>query len=243
LLILRKSEVAFTVATKSFVFKPQFVKKLILIASMYLVFPFVVQSQDRVGIGTIMPASKLDVAGTTTTQGFKMPTGAVSGYVLTSDANGLATWQIAQSAQYVQYGSQPSTIAPGQPFTYSTAVLTSPGIIASTGIFPPFFQSGTIFTLAETGRYEVNYQMTYPTDAGVVLFMGQTNFTMLPLNYSMIGKSTNGAVSGSVIIETSIANSLLSVNAAPGNVVAISIPPNSSTINQGATTISIKKLN
>ena len=243
MLFFRKIEVAISAEFNSSAFKSHLMKNFILIVSMFVVFPFLVHSQDRVGIGTVMPASKLDVAGTTTTQGFKMPTGAASGYILTSDANGLATWQNAPSAQYVQFGSQPSTIAPGQPFTYTTAVLTSPGIIASTGIFPPFFQSGTIFTLTDIGRYEVNYQMTYPTDGGVVLYTGPVTFVMLPLNYTMIGKTSNGAVSGSVIIETTTANSVLSVNAAPGNSVALSIPPNSSNFNQSATTISIKKLN
>ncbi len=85
--------------------------------------------------------------------------------------------------------------------------------------------------------------MTYPTDGGVVLYFGSIIPTMLPLAYTMVGKSTNGAVSGSVIVETTADNSFLSVNAAPGNIVAIGIPPNSSTTNQSATTISIKKIN
>ena len=218
--------------------------KLILPACLFIVFHFVAQSQDRVGIGTTMPASKLDVNGTTTTQGFKMPTGAANGYVLTSDATGVGTWQQAISAQYVQLGSQPATVAPGQPFTYSTTVLASTAVISATGIFsPPFSSSGTIFTLVNAGRYEVNYQMTYPTDGGVVLYMGSTIPTMLPLDYTMIGQTSSGAVSGSVIIETNTANSFMSVNAAPGNVVAIGIPPNSSTINLNATTVSVKKIN
>ncbi|MDZ7270301.1 MAG: tail fiber domain-containing protein [candidate division KSB1 bacterium] len=46
-----------------------------------------------VGIGTITPAQKLDVAGTAQMTGFKMPTGAAAGRVLTSDASGVGTWQ------------------------------------------------------------------------------------------------------------------------------------------------------
>jgi hypothetical protein len=49
--------------------------------------------QDSVGIGTDSPAERLDVAGTVRMEGFMMPTGAADGYVLTSDATGLGTWQ------------------------------------------------------------------------------------------------------------------------------------------------------
>jgi hypothetical protein len=48
---------------------------------------------DSVGIGTGTPSAKLDVAGTAKMEGFKMPSGADSGYVLTSDADGMGTWQ------------------------------------------------------------------------------------------------------------------------------------------------------
>ena len=147
------------------------------------------------------------------------------------------------SAQYVQLGAQPATVGAGQPFTYSTTVLSSPGIISGTAVFnPPFTTSGTIFTLADVGRYEVTYQMTYPSDGGVVLYFGPTIATMAPLPYSMIGKSPDGAVRGNVIVETTVPNSVISVNAAAGNADAIDIPPNSSTTNQSATTVSFMEL-
>ena len=56
---------------------------------------FRVQEDGKVGIGTASPAEKLDVAGTAQMTGFKMPTDASSGYVLTSDASGVGTWQEA----------------------------------------------------------------------------------------------------------------------------------------------------
>lgn len=46
----------------------------------------------NVGIGTLMPAEKLDVTGNIRTDGFIMPTGAANGLVLTSDATGVAAW-------------------------------------------------------------------------------------------------------------------------------------------------------
>jgi hypothetical protein len=54
---------------------------------------FVGGPDDRVGVGTVIPSQKLDVAGTAEMDGFKMPTGASPGYVLTSDASGVGTWQ------------------------------------------------------------------------------------------------------------------------------------------------------
>ena len=84
--------------------------------------------------------------------------------------------------------------------------------------------------------------MNYPTDGGVVLYFGSTLAAMLPLPYTMIGKTLDGSVSGSVIVVTTVPNTLLSVNAAAGNGAAIGIPPNSSTTNQSATTVSIKQI-
>ena len=45
-----------------------------------------------VGIGTESPSEKLDVSGKTKTTNFQMTSGATSGYVLTSDASGNASW-------------------------------------------------------------------------------------------------------------------------------------------------------
>ena len=48
------------------------------------------------GIGTTTPSAKLHVAGDTQIDGtLKLPLGATNGYVLTSDATGLASWQPA----------------------------------------------------------------------------------------------------------------------------------------------------
>jgi hypothetical protein len=54
-----------------------------------------IKANGDVGVGLANPAEKLDVAGTVKMTGFKMPTGATNGYVLTSDASGTGTWQAA----------------------------------------------------------------------------------------------------------------------------------------------------
>jgi hypothetical protein len=56
---------------------------------------------DSVGIGVSSPAEKLDVDGTTRMTGFKMPTGAGDGHVLTSDASGKGSWQAPADATAV----------------------------------------------------------------------------------------------------------------------------------------------
>lgn len=49
----------------------------------------------RLGIGTGTPATALDVVGTASLTGFKMPTGASAGFVMTADGSGNGTWQAA----------------------------------------------------------------------------------------------------------------------------------------------------
>ncbi len=56
-----------------------------------------IDQAGRVGIGTESPVEKLDVAGTIRTESFKMAGGATPGFVLTTDADGLGTWQAGGS--------------------------------------------------------------------------------------------------------------------------------------------------
>lgn len=50
------------------------------------------QANARLGVGTSMPQTTLDVVGTVRMTGLQLPTGAVSGYILQSDATGMASW-------------------------------------------------------------------------------------------------------------------------------------------------------
>jgi len=72
----------------------------------------------KVGIGTQIPLEKLDVTGTVKMTGFKMPTGASNGYVLTADSSGIGNWQAGAgggidgsgTANYIPKFTAPTTL-------------------------------------------------------------------------------------------------------------------------------------
>lgn len=62
-------------------------------------------STGNVGVGSATPGQKLDVSGTVRTIGFLMPTGATSGYVMTSNSVGIGTWAAASGGSGTPGGS------------------------------------------------------------------------------------------------------------------------------------------
>jgi type II secretory pathway pseudopilin PulG len=56
-----------------------------------------IDSAGNVGIGTASPGTKLDVSGTARMTGFQLGTTSTAGYVLTTNASGVGTWQAASS--------------------------------------------------------------------------------------------------------------------------------------------------
>jgi hypothetical protein len=59
-----------------------------------------------VGFGVLEPTSKLDVAGTLTTTGFRLNSSPQTGYVLTSDTHGVGTWQAVPTGTIGGSGTQ-----------------------------------------------------------------------------------------------------------------------------------------
>lgn len=55
--------------------------------------PFIIDANGKIGVGTETPGAKVDIEGSLRTDSLNMGTGASSGYVMTSDASGNASWQ------------------------------------------------------------------------------------------------------------------------------------------------------
>lgn len=181
---------------------------------------------ERGEIGPVGPS------GSSGPRGFVGPASTVPGPV--GPRGEIGPPSVIQSAQFAQIGGQPNALGAGQAFTFTTTGLNSPSITPSAA------NGGTVFQLANAGRYEVTYQTSYPSDGGIVLYQGPTQATMQPIAYSMVGKTVGGSITGSVIIQAA-AGSYLSMNAAPGNTAGIQPGANSSTNNTSSTTISIKQ--
>lgn len=112
--------------------------------------PLVVNSASNVGIGTTSPTAKLDVAGSV-----KIVDGTQAvGKVLTSDANGLASWQT------------PASYAAGNGIAISSNVISSNlnntslvySMNVSSSARNTMVLSSEVLTIPATGKYMVIYQ-------------------------------------------------------------------------------------
>lgn len=115
---------------------------------------------DLVGIGTNNPTHRLTVNGTTNTNGFIMPTGAIEGHVLTSSFNGTATWREPTISNILV---TMSNVGVDVPFSQTSG----------------FIQTNTVLVLPP-GKYAVNINM----------LMGNTTNTKSPPNSSFWLRST-----------------------------------------------------
>lgn len=98
--------------------------------------PLVIKGANgSVGIGSIDPQAKLDVAGTVAATGFKLSTSPTSGHVLTSDGSGTGTWQAPAAASWATPGAIGAT-------TPSTGAFTGVSIGTTAAGTDLFFGSG-----------------------------------------------------------------------------------------------------
>ena len=78
-----------------------------------------------VGIGTSSPSEKLEVSGKTKTTNFQMTSGATSGYVLTSDGSGNASWQASTGGGGVSIDPYNDVGSTGTSFNWNVSGLST----------------------------------------------------------------------------------------------------------------------
>ena len=79
-------------------------------------------ANDRLGIGTNAPSYPLDVNGSIRIGGFIMPVSASEGYVLTSDENGIASWQIIPGSSALEAWSLTDQVIYPSSSSYSVVI-------------------------------------------------------------------------------------------------------------------------
>ena len=113
---------------------------------------------NNVGIGTDTPTEKLEVNGRIKTTNFQMTTSPTTGYVLTSDASGNATWQAASGG-----GTTPSlsqVLAVGNSSGVNNIILPDPAYIG--------FTSSSYTMRLFTSTLTANWSIVMPNNGGTM---------------------------------------------------------------------------
>lgn len=112
--------------------------------------------QGNVGIGTMTPGQALDVQGTARMTGFSLPTGASSGYVLTSNSVGIGTWKPTTGA------SSGITFTDGShTVTGSTQLTVTGGTIGGTT------PNATLTVTGGSSQWTGTNPISYPNNVGI----------------------------------------------------------------------------
>ena len=106
----------------------------------------------NVGIGTTSPATKLDVNGTARMTGFQLGTSATNGYVLTTNASGVGTWQAPSASGSSLWTDQGTYIYPNN---YNSFVITDTGKIGINTTSPGYLLDVVGGNVANGGSFHL----------------------------------------------------------------------------------------
>ncbi len=124
----------------------------------------------NIGISTNTPQTKLDVAGTTRTTGFQMPTGAVAGHVLRTDEFGNGTWMSPASLPITESDPQVATTTVSRVPRWTGTALAD-GVIqddaTNVGVGTAPVSTNKLTIAGKTAT--TNFQMTNGAATGFVL--------------------------------------------------------------------------
>jgi len=115
------------------------------------------QTSNRIGIGNTSPTSTLHITGTTTMDGFQMPTNATSGYILTADSSGVGTWQPANTSASLPSASTSQTLYYDGLNWISNSLLTNTGSRIGIGTSSPESKLTIAGTTTSAGNFFLNF--------------------------------------------------------------------------------------
>lgn len=141
--------------------------------------------QNKVGIGTTTPSANLEVTGSTKTTTLQITNGASNGSVLTSDANGNASWVQQAGCVILANGFTASASGTG----YASGSAFAPVIISSTGTYGDtrLINSGAmntttgnatstgVFTAPVNGYYQVSIKAASVVSNARLLILASLN--------------------------------------------------------------------
>jgi hypothetical protein len=136
---------------------------------------FVEGGTGMVGFGTLTPSQQVDVNGTVQTLGFRMPTGAADGHVLTSNASGVASW--AAPSGGLPAGTIGQTLRRNEKGWVANSVIYNNGTNVGIGTSSPTSKlevSGDIEVQDENwiGIGSVNERIVFDSDGDDIELMG-----------------------------------------------------------------------
>ena len=157
-------------------------------------------SGSSIGIGTVTPASKLDVAGTVKMSGLSLTTNPSAGYVLTSDASGAGTWQPAPVTSKGFGDAQQTSWADSGWFGNSFTQIAQVTVTVAAGQKVLLMISGDVASSPGGGVIVLRLPVGYDH-----YVMGTVNGVSYPFAYQYLDTTSAGTVTYTLQAENNVA--------------------------------------